>query len=55
MYESMMSLIGLDCRLSSRDSKAKGSFPRAMSEARPAACSAGRSPIRDATASKGNG
>ncbi len=55
MYESIIALIEelleLVWRLSSKDSKTKGLFPRAISDAKPAAWSAGRLDMRDAMAS----
>lgn len=42
----------LFCRLSSREPKIEGSFPRAISDARPAAWSVGRLATSDAMASE---
>lgn len=51
MYESMIALMELFWLSSVKDSKTEGSVPRAMSDAKPAAWSAGRLLISDAIAS----
>ena len=51
MYESMMALMELFWSTSIEELKVGGLFPRAISDAKPAACSAGRLAIIDAMAS----